>query len=92
MEKIYSAVCIERLPLITPDKTELEKKYEELQDEIELEKSALSDDEVELKKVAERKKKLTERDEDENLEIAQFEEQRKVSHDNFNPILFLFTI
>lgn len=59
-------------------KTELQKQYEDLQDQLELERSALSADEVEVKKVMERKKKLTERDEEENLEIAQFEEQRKV--------------
>lgn len=84
-ESIYSALCIERLPLITPDKTDLARKYEELQDQIEFEKSALSEDEVQFKKVTERKKKLTERDEDENLEVAQFEEKRKV---NFSFILF----
>ncbi|KAK3755028.1 hypothetical protein QZH41_011066 [Actinostola sp. cb2023] len=78
VENIHSAVCVERLPFITPDKTDLKKRYEHLQDQFELEKSALSQDEVEVRKVKERKKKLTERDEDENLEIAQFEEQRKV--------------
>ncbi|KXJ20025.1 39S ribosomal protein L46, mitochondrial [Exaiptasia diaphana] len=80
-ENIYSAVCVERLPLITPDKTDLARKYEELQDQIELEKSALSEDEAQVRQVTERKKKLTERDEDENLEVAQFEEKRKEFHE-----------
>ncbi|XP_031552295.1 39S ribosomal protein L46, mitochondrial-like [Actinia tenebrosa] len=77
LSNIFSAVCVERLPFIVPEKTELQKQYEELQDQLELERSALSEDEVKVKKVMERKKKLTERDEEENMEIAQFEEQRK---------------
>ncbi|XP_001634629.2 39S ribosomal protein L46, mitochondrial [Nematostella vectensis] len=74
---IYTAICVERLPVVTADKSELEKRFEKLQDQLEIEHSVLCDDELTVKKLRDRKKKLTERDEDEAIEIAQIEANRK---------------
>ncbi|KAJ7370819.1 39S ribosomal protein L46, mitochondrial [Desmophyllum pertusum] len=75
--RIFSAVCVQRLPVITTEKSELEKRYEELQHQLEFEQSALSEDEVQLHKILERKRKLKDDDDDESNVIAISESQRK---------------
>ena len=76
--KVLTAVCLERLPRITPNKTELEKKFELLQEHLELEHSVLSDEEIELKKLNQRKKKVSDDDDEGLMEIAKLEAERKV--------------
>ena len=75
--RIFSGVCVQRLPVITKEKSELEKRYEELQDQLEFEHSALSEDEVQWKEILERKEKHKD-DDDESIEIAISEADRKV--------------
>ena len=77
--RIFSAVCVQRLPIITKAKSDLEIAYEELQDQLELEHSALSKDEVEWEKLLQRKKRMKEDDDDESMAIGAFESERKVS-------------
>lgn len=78
--RIFSAVCVQRLPLITKDKSELEIQYEELQNQLELEHSALSEDEVQWEGIMERKRKLKDDDDDddESIAIGIMESDRKV--------------
>ena len=78
ISRIFSAVCVQRLPQITKEKSELEKRYEELQDQLELEHSALSEDEVEWEGIQERKKNLKDDDDDESMAIGMMESKRKV--------------
>ena len=54
------------------------KRYEELQDQLELEHSALSEDGVECEGIQERKKNLKDDDDDESLAIGMMESKRKV--------------
>ena len=77
--RILTAVCLERLPRITPNKTELEKRFELLQEQLELEHSVLSDEEIEIKKLNQRKKKTSDDDDDGLMEIAKLEAERKVT-------------
>ena len=77
ISRIFSAVCVQRLPQITKEKSELEKRYEELQDQLELEHSTLSEDEVEWEGIQERKKNLKD-DDDESMAIGMMESKRKV--------------
>mgnify|MGYP001795301190 CR=1 FL=1 len=76
---ILTAVCLERLPRITPNKTELEKRFESLQDQLELEHSVLSDEEIELKRLNQRKKKVSDDDDQGLMEIAKLEAEKKVT-------------
>ena len=76
--RIFSAVCVQRLPVITKVKSDLEIAYEQFQDQLELEHSALSEDEVLLEEFLQRKKKLKDDDDDENMAIGIFESDRKV--------------
>ena len=69
---------MERLPRITPDKTELERRFEDLQNQLELEHSALSEDELEAMKLTQRKNKLKEEDDEESMEIAKEQSKRMV--------------
>ena len=55
------------------------KRYEELQDQLELEHSALLEDEVEWEGIQERKKNLKDDDDDdESMAIGMMESKRKV--------------
>ena len=60
-------------------KSDLEICYEQLQDQLELEHSALSEDEVQCGKILQRKKKLKDDDDDESMAIGTIESERKVS-------------
>ncbi|KAL9959899.1 hypothetical protein ACROYT_G033273 [Oculina patagonica] len=77
--RIFSGVCVQRLPVITKEKSELEKRYEALQEQLELEHSALSEDEVQWKEIVERKEKHKDDDDDESIAIAISESERKVA-------------
>ena len=76
--RIFSGVCVQRLPVITKEKSELEKQFEELQHQLELEHSTLSEDEVQLKEITERKENAKDEDDDESIAIAISEADRKV--------------
>ena len=76
--RIFSAVCVQRLPVITKEKSELEKQFEELQHQLELEHSTLSEDEVQWKEIMERKENAKDEDDDESIAIAISEADRKV--------------
>ena len=54
------------------------KRYEELQDQLELEHGALSEDEVEWERIQERKKNLKDDDDDESMAIGMMESKRNV--------------
>ena len=75
---IFSAVCVQRLPIITKTKTDLEIAYEELQEKLEWEHSALSEDEVQWDTIMQRKEKIKDEDNEESLVIGAFESERKV--------------
>lgn len=75
--RIFSAVCVQRLPVITKEKSELEIAYEQLQDQLELEHSALSEDEVQWEAIIQRKNKVKDEDDEESLAIGAFESERK---------------
>ena len=78
ISRIFITICVQRLPQITKEKSELEKRYEELQDQLELEHGALSEDEVEWERIQERKKNLKDDDDDESMAIGMMESKRKV--------------
>ena len=78
--RIFSGICVQRLPVITKERSELEKRYEELQDQLELEHSALSEDEVQCKEILEQKEKHKDDDNDESIAIAISEAERKVQY------------
>ncbi|XP_070559642.1 large ribosomal subunit protein mL46-like [Ptychodera flava] len=46
--QLMSAVCLERYPVVTRELTDIEQRYQDLLDTMELEKSVLSDHEVQL--------------------------------------------
>ena len=68
ISRIFITVCVQRLPQITKEKSELEKRYEELQDQLELE----------WERIQERKKNLKDDDDDESMAIGMMESKRKV--------------
>ncbi|CAH3132376.1 unnamed protein product [Porites lobata] len=74
--RIFTAVCVQRSPVVTKMKSHLEVAYQKFQDQLELEHSALSEDEVQLEEFLQRKKKLKD-DDDENMTIGIFEADRK---------------
>ena len=76
--RLFSAVCVQRLPLITRERTELEKRFQDLQERLELEHSMLSDDEVQLNELQYKKKILGDDDDEERIAIAKAEADRKV--------------
>ena len=71
-------MCVQRLPIITKTKTDLEIAYEELQEKLEWEHSALSEDEVQWDTIMQRKEKIKDEDNEESLAIGAFESERKV--------------
>ena len=78
--KIAVAVCLERRPTITKEMNDLERKFLAFQESLELEQSALSDYEVQLRDLddktkVKKKKKLTE-EEEEAIRQAKIEIER----------------
>ena len=66
-----SAVCVQRMPSITREKTELELRYEELKDTMRAERSRLSDFELDEAKHLEMKKEREKRALEEDIDAAQ---------------------
>ena len=65
--QIQVAVCLQRLRVITRDKTDIEKLYSELQEQLEFEHSALSDYEVNKIKMKGLREKLKNDEDNESL-------------------------
>ncbi|ELT99681.1 hypothetical protein CAPTEDRAFT_48121, partial [Capitella teleta] len=75
--KIYTAVCLERTPVVTAEKTSIEKEFTEYLNKVEFENSLLSDHEIRHKEdltLAERKKA-------EDYEETEAEAQRQTAMD-----------
>ena len=77
---IQVAVCLQRLPLITREKTDLEKLYAELQEQLEFEHSSLSDYEVNKINMKNLREKLKQDEDNESLktEIAMLDSEYQV--------------
>ena len=77
---IRVAVCLQRLPLITREKTTLEKLYTELQEQLEFEHSALSDYEVNKINMKNLREKLKQDEDNESLktEVATLDSEYQV--------------
>ena len=81
LPEIHVAVCIQRLPILTREKTELEMQYEELQEQLELEHSSLSDYEVNEINVHSLQEKLKNDEDNESLkkEAAELDSKYQVN-------------
>ena len=77
---IQVAVCLQRLPIITCEKTDLEKLYGELQEQLEFEHSSLSDAEVYKIKIKYLREKLKNDEDNESLqnEVATLDSEYQV--------------
>lgn len=69
--RIVSAVCVQRMPSITREKTDIEQCYEELKDALRMEKSRLSDFELEEAKHFEMKKERQRKALEEDMDAVQ---------------------
>ena len=69
--RIVSAVCVQRMPSITREKTEMELRYEAMKDAIREERSRLSDFELDEAKHQEMKKERERRALEEDIDTAQ---------------------
>jgi Skp family chaperone for outer membrane proteins len=78
--QIQVAVCLQRLPVITRDQTDLEKLYSELQEQLEFEHSSLSDYEVNKIKMKGLREKLKNDEDNESLkkEVATLDSEYQV--------------
>ena len=74
-------MCVERLPLITPAKSNLEERYEELQQRLEYEHSSLSDYELSKAEIMNKREQLKQDEDNEELrkEVAQLDSQYQVN-------------
>ena len=69
--RIVSAVCVQRIPSLSQDKTDIELQYEQLKDTIRMEKSQLSDFELEEAEYLAIKKEREKRALEEDLDLTQ---------------------
>lgn len=69
--RIVSAVCVQRMPSLSRDKTDIELRYEQLKDKIRIEKSKLSDFELEEAEHLAIKKEREKRALEEDLDLTQ---------------------
>lgn len=67
--KLYASVCVERMPVITCDMNDLENRYSNLINEINVRRSLLSNHELRHLKDLERSKKKKDKDEEQELVI-----------------------
>ena len=81
--QIQVAVCLQRLPIITREKIELEKHYTELQEQLEFEHSSLSDYEINKINMKNLREKLKHDEDNDELkkEIAMSESEYQVRKD-----------
>ena len=75
--RIFSVACVQRLPIIAKPKTD-KIAYEELQEKLEWEHGALSEDEVQWDTIMQRKKTIKDEDDEESLTIGAFASERMV--------------
>ena len=66
-KSIRIAVCIQRLPVVTPSKSDLELEYEELQELLEFEHSSISEYELNEIIMVEKREKLRKDEDNEKL-------------------------
>lgn len=80
--QIIVAVCLQRAPIITREKTDLEKLYTELQEQLEFEHSSLSDYEVQQIKMRNLREKLKQDEDNELLkkEVSTLDSEYLVSY------------
>ena len=80
VQPINIAVCVERVPLVTPSKSDLEKQFEDLQEQLELEHSSLSDYEISKAKMIKKREELKNDEDNEELkkEVAQLDSEYQV--------------
>ena len=80
VQPINIAVCVERVPLVTPSKSDLEKQFEDLQEQLELEHSSLSDYEISKAKMIKKREELKNDADNEKLkkEVAQLDSEYQV--------------
>ena len=78
--QIRIAICLQRLPIITREKNELEKLYDELQEQLEFEHSSLSDYEVYKMKMKNMREKLKNDEDNDALkkEVATLDSEYQV--------------
>ena len=69
--RIIAAVCVQRMPVLNREKTELECQYEELRDTMRVESSKLSEFELEELEYMREKRKREKRALEEDLDSAQ---------------------
>ena len=67
--KLYASVCVERMPVITCDMNDLENRYSNLINEINVRRSLLSNHELRHLKDLERAKKKNDKDDQQELII-----------------------
>lgn len=87
---LYSAVCLERLPRISADLNEIEEKYSNFMNQLEIENSLLSNHELrykEDKKIAAKKLEEVELKEEEAARktTAEFEDSWELEYNAFTP-------
>ncbi|XP_005108662.1 39S ribosomal protein L46, mitochondrial [Aplysia californica] len=70
---LYTAVCVERCPVITAEKTKLEQEFSDLMSTIELENSVLSDHELRRRREDQAAKRKKENEEEEGNPDAETE-------------------
>ena len=66
-----AAACVQRMPLISPEKSEIELRVEDLKDKVRAERSKLSDFELEERKNQQLKREREKRALEEDLEGGQ---------------------
>ena len=69
--RVVAGVCIQRFPTLTPDKTDLEQRFEEMQSVMRVERSRLSDFELEEAEYLRKKKERERKAQEEDLEELQ---------------------
>lgn len=78
--RIVAATCVQRMPLLTREKSELEVRVEELKDKLRWESSRLSDFELEQRENNRLKKARDKRALEEDLDEAQVSNDDKLKN------------
>ena len=69
--RIISAICVQRMPSLCRDKSDIEHRYEELKDTLRMERSRKSDFELEEEKHVAMKRERQKRALEEDLDMTQ---------------------
>lgn len=65
--RVVAGVCVQRFPILTPNKTDLEHRFEEMQSVMRVERSRLSDFELEEAEYRKKKKERERQAQEEDL-------------------------